>query len=229
MEFQTPPVGVGVVVCNRFLHECTGLQLARGLAELLELTFPIDSEIDDGGHFSVTDDPITVHCTDANLALILDAEKNGLPKDSQGARIQKKCHYEQILKIARRSIRDSRQIGSISDDMLFLLFSCLHEFGHATDLFTMSESERNKQAKAREDAKARAEKLFQSKAKNGNSERGYAVLAEEYAISYRKLPLEKQADFIASDYLVQLLKVDSFKEKLIAACGGMERFGRKDA
>lgn len=212
-------------MCNRFLHECTGLQLARGLAELLELTFPIDSEIDDGGHFSVTDDPITVHCTDANLALILDAEKNGLPKDSQGARIQKKCHYEQILKIARRSIRDSRQIGSISDDMLFLLFSCLHEFGHATDLFTMSESERNKQAKARKDEKARAEKLFQSKAKNGNTERGYTVLAEEYAISYRRLPLEKQADSIASDYLIQLLQVDCFKEKLMAACSGMARLG----
>ena len=214
-------------MCDRFLHECTGLKLARGLVELLELTFPIDSEIDDGDHFNVTDNPITVHCTDANLALILDAEKSGLPEDSPGARIQKRCHYEQILKVARRSIRDNRQNGSISDDMLFLLFSCLHEFGHATDLSTMSESERNKQAKARADAKAWAEKLFQSKAKNGNSERGYMVLAEEYAISYRRLPLEKQADFIASDYLVQLLKVDSFKEKLMAACGGMSRLAGK--
>ena len=53
------------------------------------------------------------------------------------------------------------------------------------------------------------------------------VLAEEYAISYRRLPLEKQADFIASDYLVQLLKVDSFKEKLMAACGGMSRLAGK--
>ena len=52
-------------MCNQYLHECTGLQLARGLAELLELTFPIDSVVDDGDHFVVTDDPITVHCTDA--------------------------------------------------------------------------------------------------------------------------------------------------------------------
>lgn len=192
---------------------------------MLELTFPIDSEVAPGKYFEVTDDPVTVHCTDANLALILDAEKNGLPKDSQGTRIQKKCNYEQILKIVRRSIRDIRQRGSISDDMLFLLFSCLHEFGHAADLSTMSESERNKQAKARMDANARAKKLFQSKAKNGNSERGYTVLAEEYAISYRRLPLEKQADSIASNYLVQLLQVDCFKEKLMAACGGMARLG----
>lgn len=212
-------------MCDQFLRECTGLQLARGLAELLELTFPIDSEIDDGDHFNVTDDPITVHCTDANLALILDAEKNGLPKDTQGARIQKKCHYEQILKIARRSIRDNRQRGSISDDMLFLLFSCLHEFGYATDLSTMSELERNKQAKARMDAKARAGQLFQSKAEGNVGERGYTVLAEENAISYRRLPLEKQADSIASDYLAQLLQVDCFKEKLMAACGGNARFG----
>lgn len=216
-------------MCDQFLHECTGLQLARGLAELLGLTFPIDTAVGDGNYFDVTDDPVIVHCTDANLALILDAEKNGLPKDSQGARIQKKCHYEQILKIARRSIRDSRQRNSISDDMLFLLFSCLHEFGHATDLSTMSESERNKQAKARMDANARAKNLFQSKAKNGNSERGYTVLAEEYAISYRRLPLEKQADSIASDYLVQLLQVDCFKEQLMAACGGMARLGRQEA
>ena len=69
------------------------------------------------------------------------------------------------------------------------------------------------------------EKLFQSKAKNGNSERGYAVLAEEYAISYRRLPLEKQADSIASDYLAQLMQVDCFKEKLMTACGGMARLG----
>lgn len=215
-------------MCGQFLHECTGFQLARGLAELLELTFPIDSEVDEGDHFNVTDDPVTVHCADASLASILDAEKNGLPKDSLGVRIQKKCHFEQILKVARRSIRDNRQRGSISDDMLFLLFSCLHEFGHATDLSTMSESERNKQAKARMDAKARAEKLFQSKAKYGNSERGYTVLAEEYVISYRRLPLEKQADFIASGYLVQLLQVDCFKEKLITACEGMARFGGQD-
>lgn len=194
---------------------------------MLEFTFPIDSEVAPGKYFEVTDDPVTVHCTDANLALILDAEKNGLPKDSQGTRIQKKCNYEQILKIVRRSIRDNRQRGSISDDMLFLLFSCLHEFGHATDLSTMSESERNKQAKARMDANARAKKLFQSKAKNGNSERGYTVLAEEYAISYRRLPLEKQADSIASNYLVQLLQVDCFKEKLMAACGEMARLGRQ--
>ena len=210
-------------MCNQFLHECTGLQLARGLAELLELTFPIDSEVAPGKYFEVTDDPITVHCTDANLALILDAEKNGLPKDSQGTRIQKKCNYEQILKTARRSIRDNRQSDSISDDMLFLLFSCLHEFGHASDLSTMSVSERNIQAKARMDANARAKKLFYSKAKNGNSERGYTVLAEEYVISYRKFPLEKQADSIASDYLLQLLQVDCFKEKLMAACGGIAR------
>lgn len=229
MGFQTSSAGVGVVVCNQFLHECTGLQLARGLAELLELAFPIDSEVAPGKYFEVTDDPLTVHCTDANLALIIDAEKNGLPEDGPGARIQKKCHYKQILKIARRSIRDNRQRGSISDDMLFLLFSCLHEFGHVTDLSTMSESERNKQAKARMDAKARAEKLFHSKAKNGNSERGYTVLAEEYVVSYRRLPLEKQADSIASDYLVQLLQVDCFKEKLMAACGGMARLGRQDA
>lgn len=212
-------------MCDQFLHECTGLQLARGLAELLELTIPIDSEVGEGDHFDVTDNPITVHCADANLALMLDAEKNGFPEDSSGDRIQKKCHYEQILKTARRSIRDNRQSGSISDDMLFLLFSCLHEFGHATDFSTMSESERNNQAKARIDAKARAEKLFQSKAKNGNTERGYTVLAEEYAISYRRLPLEKQADSIASDYLIQLLQVDCFKEKLIAACSGMARLG----
>lgn len=212
-------------MCNQFLHECTGLMLARGLAEMLELTFSIDSAVDDGNFFEATDDPAAVHCSDANLAWILDAEKNGLSRDSPGARIQKKCHYEQILKVARRSIRDNRQRGSISDDMLFLLFSCLHEFGHATDLLTMNELERNKQTKAREDAKARAEKLFQSKAKNGNSERGYTVLAEEYAISYRRLPLEKQADSIASDYLVQLLQVDCFKEKLMVACGGMARLG----
>lgn len=192
---------------------------------MLELTFPIDSEVDDGDHFVVTDAPVAVHCTEANLAWMLDAEKNGLSKDKPGVRIQKKCHYEQILKVARRSIRDNRQRDSISDDVLFLLFSCLYEFGHATDLSTMSESERNKRAKAREDAKARAEKLFQSKAKDGNSERGYAVLAEEYAISYRRLPLEKQADSIASDYLAQLMQVDCFKEKLMAACGGMERLG----
>lgn len=221
--------GVGVVVCNQFLHECTGLQLARGLAELLELTFPIDSEVDDRNHFVVTDDPITVHCTDANLAWILDAEKNGLSKDRPGDRIQKKCHYEQILKVARRSIRDNRQRRSISDDMLFLLFSCLHEFGHATDLSTMSESDRNRQARAREDAKARATQLFQSKAYNGIGERGYTVLAEENAISYRRLPLEKQADSIASDYLVQLLQIDRFKEKLIAACVGKARFGGQGA
>ena len=152
-------------MCNQFLHECTGLMLARGLAEMLELTFSIDSAVDDGNFFEATDDPAAVHCSDANLAWILDAEKNGLSRDSPGARIQKKCHYEQILKVARRSIRDNRQRGSISDDMLFLLFSCLHEFGHATDLLTMNELERNKQTKAREDAKARAEKLFQSKAK----------------------------------------------------------------
>lgn len=212
-------------MCDQFLHECTGLQLARGLAELLELTFPIDSEVDDGDHFVVTDDPVTVHCIDANLAWILDAEKNGLSKDSPGVRIQKKCHYEQILKVARRSIRDNRQRGSISDDILFLLFSCLHEFGHAADLSTMSESERNRQAKAREDAKARAGQLFQSKAESDVGERGYTVLAEEYAISYRRLPLEKQADSIASDYLVQLLQVDCFKEKLMATCGGMTRLG----
>ncbi len=216
-------------MCNQFLHECTGLQLARGLAELLELTFPIDSEVDDRNHFVVTDDPITVHCTDANLAWILDAEKNGLSKDRPGDRIQKKCHYEQILKVARRSIRDNRQRRSISDDMLFLLFSCLHEFGHATDLSTMSESDRNRQARAREDAKARATQLFQSKAYNGIGERGYTVLAEENAISYRRLPLEKQADSIASDYLVQLLQIDHFKEKLIAACVGKARFGGQGA
>ncbi len=216
-------------MCNQFLHECTGLQLARGLAELLELTFPIDSEVDDRNHFVVTDDPITVHCTDANLAWILDAEKNGLSKDRPGDMIQKKCHYEQILKVARRSIRDNRQRRSISDDMLFLLFSCLHEFGHATDLSTMSESDRNRQARAREDAKARAAQLFQSKAYNGIGERGYTVLAEENAISYRRLPLEKQADSIASDYLVQLLQIDRFKEKLIAACVGKARFGGQGA
>lgn len=216
-------------MCNQFLHECTGLQLARGLAELLELTFPIDSEVDDRNHFVVTDDPITVHCTDANLAWILDAEKNGLSKDRPGDRIQKKCHYEQILKVARRSIRDNRQRRSISDDMLFLLFSCLHEFGHATDLSTMSESDRNRQARAREDAKARAAQLFKSKADNGIGERGYTVLAEENAISYRRLPLEKQADSIASDYLVQLLQIDRFKEKLIAACVGKARFGGQGA
>lgn len=229
MGFQASSAGVGVVVCNQFLHECTGLQLARGLAELLELTFPIDSEVDDRNHFVVTDDPITVHCTDANLAWILDAEKNGLSKDRPGDRIQKKCHYEQILKVARRSIRDNRQRRSISDDMLFLLFSCLHEFGHATDLSTMSESDRNRQARAREDAKARATQLFQSKAYNGIGERGYTVLAEENAISYRRLPLEKQADSIASDYLVQLLQIDRFKEKLIAVCVGKARFGGQGA
>ncbi len=216
-------------MCDQFLHECTGLQLARGLAEFLELTFPIDSEVDDGGHFDVTDDPVTVHCADVNLAWILDAEKNGLSKDSPGARIQKKCHYEQILKVARRSIRGNRQSGTISDDMLFLLFSCLHEFGHATDLSTMSESDRNRQARAREDAKARAAQLFKSKADNGIGERGYTVLAEENAISYRRLPLEKQADSIASDYLVQLLQIDRFKEKLVAACVGKARFGGQGA
>lgn len=216
-------------MCDQFLHECTGLQLARGLAELLELTYPIDSDVDDGDHFVVTDDPITVHCTDANLAWILDAEKNGLSKDRPGDRIQKKCHYEQILKVARRSIRDNRQRRSISDDMLFLLFSCLHEFGHATDLSTMSELDRNRQARAREDAKARAAQLFQSKADNDIGERGYTVLAEENAISYRRLPLEKQADSIASDYLVQLLQIDRFKEKLIAACVGKARFGGQGA
>lgn len=216
-------------MCNQFLHECTGLQLARGLAELLELTFPIDSEVDDGDHFDVTDDPVTVHCADVNLAWILDAEKNGLSKDGSGARIQKKCHYEQILKVARRSIRGNRQSGTIPDDMLFLLFSCLHEFGHATDLSTMSESDRNRQARAREDAKARAAQLFKSKADNGIGERGYTVLAEENAISYRRLPLEKQADSIASDYLVQLLQIDRFKEKLIAACVGKARFGGQGA
>lgn len=216
-------------MCDQFLHECTGLQLARGLAELLELTFPIDSEVVDGNHFVVTDDPVTVHCTDASLAWILDAEKNGLSKDGPGDRIQKKCHYEQILKVARRSIRDNRQRCSIPDDMLFLLFSCLHEFGHATDLSTMCESDRNRQARAREDAKARAAQLFQSKADNGIGERGYTVLAEENAISYRRLPLEKQADSIASDYLVQLLQIDRFKEKLIAACVGKARFGGQGA
>lgn len=201
--------------------------LARGLAELLELTFPIDTAVGDGNYFDVTDDPVSVHCVDVNLALIIDAEKNGLPEDSLGDRIQKRCHYEQVLKVARRSIRDIHQNVSISDDMLFLLFSCLHEFGHATDLSTMSESERNKQAKAREDAKARADKVFQSKTENGIGERGLTVLAKQNAIFYRKLPLEKQADSIASDYLVQLLKVDSFKEKLIAACGGMPRLAGK--
>lgn len=216
-------------MCNQFLHECTGLQLARGLAELLELTFPIDSEVDDGNYFDVTDDPVAVHCSDANLALIINAEKNGLSEDGTSARIQKKCHYKQILEVARKSIRDYRQSGSISDDMLFLLFSCLHEFGHAADLSTMSKSERNTQANARRDAKARADALFQSKAKNGNSVRGYTVLAEEYAISYRRLPLEKQADSIASDYLVQLLQIDRFKEKLIAACVGKARFGGQGA
>lgn len=212
-------------MCDQFLHECTGLQLARGLAELLELAFPIDTAVGDGNYFDVTDDPVTVHCADVNLALIIDAEKNGLPEDGLGARIQKRCHYEQILKVARRSIRDNQQSGSISDGMLFLLFSCLHEFGHATDLSTMGESERNNQAKAREYAKARADKVFQSKIGNGIGERGLTVLAEESAISYRRLPLEKQADSIASGYLVQLLQGDCFKEKLMAACSGMAGLG----
>lgn len=175
--------------------QSTAYRIAVWLNQALELDIAIDSKVEPHTWFQFSDDNGgVVHCASATPGEISKFELG---------KKETRDHYLEIIHLARAAISKGDSL-EINDANLYVVFACLHEFGHYRQWKDLSAADYRALVDRRH---ARFDQLNKTIL---TMKKGYARGREAYqyfAKEYRRLPLEHESDLFALEQLQIVLRM----------------------
>ena len=171
----------------------TAYDLAKQLAQCLDVHAHISSKVDWDACFQFDPDKGTVFCAMSAVSDIAESEKND-PRTASS--------YKAVLKMADSAF------DSCGDEMpepvRYAVFCCLHEFGHHCQSIEWSAEALRNQDAIRKNMVDAAKKDAQKAADDGLvPELVYQIFENKY----RSIPIEKDADERAAAMIGRLLDI----------------------